>query len=106
VRTIAVASIAGLLLLAATPRPAPEPSAQSLSIVCQIAPFWLFGRSENRPVRAGVPPASLGARFGLVSGPRTTLESDQYYETDVVAIEPGYAGQHYWIARSCALVTP
>lgn len=98
--------IAAVMLLGASPSPSPEPSARSLSIVCGVAPFWLFGRGENRPVRAGVPPATLGSRFALVSGPHTTLEGDQYYETDVVAIEPGYSGRHYWLARSCALVTP
>ncbi len=105
-RTPAVALLAAVTLLAAAPSPSPEPSPRSLSIVCQVAPLWLFPRGENRPVRAGVPPATLGSRFALVSGPRTTLESEQYYETNVVAIEPGYTGQHYWIARSCALVTP
>ena len=45
-----------------------------------------------------------GQRFGLVSGPRTTLESFQYYETDVPVAEPGYGrNAHYWIDADCAM---
>ena len=45
----------------------------------------------------------LGQRFGLVSGPRTTLSGFAFYETDIVVVEPGLPGQHYWISQACAI---
>ena len=57
-----------------------------------------------RPQRARTPAATAGQRFALVSGPRTTLESFEYYETDVAVVEPGYpAGSHYWLTSDCAI---
>ena len=98
--------IAALALLAATPSPAPAPSApaRTLSVVCARAPLYVFQHGANRPTRARTPEATLGQRFGLVSGPRTTLDSIQYYETDIVVVEPGYGSHaHYWINRDCAI---
>jgi hypothetical protein len=93
-------------LLAAAPSPVPAPSASpvTLSVVCSRAPLFVFLSGTDRPVRARTFAASLGQRFALLSGPRTTLEGVQYYETDIVVVEPGYpSGAHYWINRSCAI---
>lgn len=97
--------LASMLLIGASAEPTPTPAAQALSIVCPATPLWLFGKGDNAPIRSTAAPATLGSRLRLLSGPRTTLEGDQYYETDVVAIEPGYAGRHYWVARACAIPT-
>jgi len=92
-------------LLAATPAPVP-PSASlaTLSVVCSRAPLFVFLSGTDRPVRARTFAAALGQRFELVAGPRTTLGGSQYYETDIVVVDPGYpSGAHYWINRDCAI---
>jgi hypothetical protein len=102
-------SLAAVALLAASPSPVPSgspPSAQArtLSVVCQRAPLYVFLSGTDRPVRAHTFDVTLGQRFALVSGPRTTLESTQFYETDIPVVEPGYArNAHYWINRDCAI---
>jgi hypothetical protein len=103
------APLAALALMAAAPAQSPAPSAspgatRTLSVVCERTPFYVFVSGTDRPIRAHTPDVHLGERFGLVSGPRTTLESFQYYETDVPVVEPGYArNAHYWIVRDCAI---
>jgi hypothetical protein len=95
-------------LLAASPSPAPTSSAapadRTISVVCQRAPLYVFLSGTDRPMRARTFDATLGQRFGLVSGPRTTLEGFQFYETDIAVVEPGYGrNAHYWISRDCAI---
>jgi hypothetical protein len=99
------APLAAAALLAAAPSPAPSPSApHTLSVVCRQTPLYVFLSGTDRPMRARTPDATQGQRFGLVSGPRTTLEGFQFYETDIVVVEPGYpANAHYWINRDCAI---
>jgi hypothetical protein len=66
--------------------------------------MWLFNPGNDRPSRAAEPEATLGERFGLVSGPRATLSGFGFYETDVVVVEPGFPpGSHYWLSQACAL---
>ena len=90
-------------LIAAAPAPSPAP-ATTLSVVCRQTPLYVFLNGANRPIRARTPDVTMGQRFRLVSGPRTTLESFQFYETDIVVVEPGYApNAHYWISRDCAI---
>jgi hypothetical protein len=104
------APLAALALIAAAPAPSTSPSpsasppARTLSVVCERTPFYVFVSGTDRPIRAHTPDVHLGERFALVSGPRTTLEGFQYYETDVAVVEPGYARDaHYWINRDCAI---
>ena len=102
------AALAAVALLAAAPTPAPAPAAsaapKTLSVVCQRTPLYVFVSGTDRPTRARTPDATMGQRFGLVSGPRTTLGSFQFYETDIAVVEPGYpANAHYWISRDCAI---
>lgn len=95
-------TLASLALLGATP--SPVPTDQKLSVVCARAHLYVFQNGSNQPTRAHTADVTLGQRFGLVSGPRTTLSSDQYYETDIPVVEPGYArNAHYWISRDCAM---
>ncbi|MDQ6941221.1 MAG: hypothetical protein M3169_01740 [Candidatus Eremiobacteraeota bacterium] len=105
-----VAALAAIALTAAAPSPAPSPApnassaARTVSVVCERTPLYVFVSGTDRPIRAHTPDVHLGERFGLVSGPRTTLESVQFYETDVAVVEPGYArNAHYWISRDCAI---
>ena len=104
-----LAPLAALALLAAAPAASPAPASaspqpSSLTVVCEFTPFYVFQRGSNIPMRARTPLAQVGQRFALVSGPRTTLESTQYYETDVTVVEPGYpAGAHYWLSSNCAI---
>jgi hypothetical protein len=99
------APLAAVALLAAAPAPSPAPAA-TLTVVCRQTPLYVFLSGANRPMRARTPDATMGQRFGLVSGPRTTLESFQYYETDIVVVEPGYGAKaHYWINSTCAIPT-
>jgi len=105
---LAIAPLAALVLIAAVPTPSPAPTApaagRTLSVVCERAPLFVFVSGTDRPIRAHAPDVHLGERFGLVSGPRTTLESTQFYETDIAVVEPGYArNAHYWISRDCAV---
>jgi hypothetical protein len=108
------APLAAIALIAAAPAPSPAPSAspaagaspaaRTLSVVCERTPFYVFVSGTDRPIRAHTPDVHLGERFGLVSGPRTTLEGFQYYETNVAVVDPGYARDaHYWIVRDCAI---
>ncbi len=108
---LTIAPLAALALLAAAPSPAPSaspapslPAARTLSVVCQHTPLWIFTPGNDRPSRTPEPDATIGQRFGLVSGPRATLSSFEFYETDVVVVEPGFApGTHYWISQACAV---
>ncbi len=95
------APLAALALLAASPSPAPS---ATVTVTCNRTPFYVFLSGTDRPVRARTGDALLGQRFGLVSGPRTTLEGFQFYETNVPVAEPGYAPDaHYWLSRDCAI---
>jgi hypothetical protein len=100
-----LAAFAAVALLGAAPSPGPSSSpAPSLVVVCNRAPLYVFVSGTDRPVRARTFDATLGQRFGLVSGPRTTLESTQFYETDIAVVEPGYPrNAHYWINRDCSI---
>jgi hypothetical protein len=98
-----LAPLAAALLFAASPPPSPSP-ASTLTVVCRQTPLFVFQTGNDRPVRAHTPDVTQGQRFGLVSGPRTTLQSFQYYETDIIVAEPGYApNARYWISRDCAI---
>ncbi len=104
------APLAALALIAAAPAPAPvpvpsaTPSSRTISVVCERTPLYVFVSGTDRPIRAHTPDVHLGERFGLVSGPRTTLEGYQFFETDVAVVEPGYARDaHYWVNRDCAI---
>ena len=102
-RRTLLAPLAAAVLLAASPAPSPAP-ATTITVVCRRAPLYVFLSGTDRPVRAHAPETTQGQRFGLVSGPRTTLDSFQYYETDIVVAEPGYApNAHYWLSRDCAI---
>ena len=102
IETRLFAPLVAIALLAAAPSPAA--SAKSLSVVCRQAPLYVFLSGTDRPVRARTPDVTMGQRFALVSGPRTTLESVQFYETDIAVVEPGYpANAHYWINSTCAI---
>jgi hypothetical protein len=104
IETRLFAPLVAIALLAAAPAPSPAPSARSLSVVCRQAPLYVFLSGTDRPVRARTPDVTMGQRFGLVSGPRTTLESLQFYETDIAVVEPGYpVNAHYWINSTCAI---
>lgn len=86
------APLAAVALLAAAPSPSPAPSAvpanATLTVICARAPLYVFLGGTDRPVRAHTFAATQGQRFALVSGPRTTLESREYYETDILVAEP------------------
>ncbi len=98
----ALAPLAALAMIAAAPAAAPSPA--TLTVVCDRAPLYVFPHGSNVPIRARTPAATIGERFRLVKGPRTTLESAQYYETDIPVAEPGYPrGAHYWISSACAM---
>ncbi|HTD38633.1 MAG TPA: hypothetical protein VK669_14070 [Candidatus Limnocylindrales bacterium] len=104
------APLVALALLGAAPSPAPSPSAspaaRTLTVTCARTPLYVFLSGTDRPVRARTFSATQGQRFGVVSGPRTTLESFQYYETDIPVAEPGYARDaHYWISSDCVSVS-
>ncbi|HTJ28344.1 MAG TPA: hypothetical protein VMA36_19460 [Candidatus Limnocylindria bacterium] len=102
-RRVALAPFAALALVAATPPPNAGSHAPSLTIVCQATPFYAFPSGQNVPQRIAGPQATLGQRFRLVSGPRTTLESLQYYETDVPVNQPGYPSDaRSWVRSDCA----
>lgn len=99
------APLAAVALLAAAPSPAPSPSpAATLTVVCRQTPLYVFTSGTDRPMRARTPDATMGERFRLVSGPRTTLESVQFYETNIPVVEPGYPPDaHYWLNSTCAI---
>jgi hypothetical protein len=97
-----LAPLAALALLAAAPSPAPADA--TVTVTCIRTPFYVFLSGSDRPVRAHTAQALQGQRFGFVSGPRTTLESFQYYETNVPVAEPGYGpSTYYWLNRDCAI---
>jgi hypothetical protein len=102
------APLAALALLAASPSPAPSAAAspdRTLTVTCARTPFYVFLSGTDRPQRARTSFALQGQRFGLVSGPRTTLESNEFYETNVPVSEPGYGRDaHYWLIRDCVAV--
>ena len=91
-----------LALAAATPAPSALVTPH-LSVTCARAAMWLWPAHASRPVHAQVPPATLGARFVRLAGPRATLDGAQYLETNVPAEEPGHRGEFYWLAATCAV---
>jgi hypothetical protein len=91
-----------LALAAATSAPS-APTTPHVSVTCARAPLWLWPASASRPVHAQVPPATLGARFVRLAGPRATLAGEQYVETNVPAAEPSHRGEFYWLAAGCAV---
>ncbi|MBV9440351.1 MAG: hypothetical protein JOZ24_10205 [Candidatus Eremiobacteraeota bacterium] len=98
------AALAIAALTAAAPPPSPSPSAspeRTLTVTCVSTPFYLFVGDDNRARQAPERRALLGQRFGLVSGPRSTLGGFDFYETNVSVVEPGYGGAHYWLSRDC-----
>ena len=110
--TFAPLAIAALLAASPSPLPSASPApsasaaaARTLQVVCERTPLWIFVPGDDRPRRAEVAAATIGQRFALVSGPRTTLEGNSFYETDVVIVEPGLEG-HYWLNQICAIPSP
>ena len=101
-------SLLAIALLGAapsSPAPSASPAARTLTVMCRYAHLYVFLPDSNRPNRASQQPVTMGQRFGLVSGPRTTLEGFRYYETDIPVVEPGLHG-HYWLSSDCAIPTP
>ncbi|HTW85299.1 MAG TPA: hypothetical protein VMD91_14610 [Candidatus Sulfotelmatobacter sp.] len=90
-----------LALAAATPAPS-VPAVPRTSVVCARADLWLWPANATQPVRAAVPPATLGTRFTRLAGPRIPLGGEPYVETDVPALEPGHRGEFYWLRARCA----
>jgi hypothetical protein len=83
----------------------------TVTVTCEMTPLWIFLGRDNLPRKAPEPYVLLGQRFGVIGGLRTTLGGFQYWETNVVAVEPGYGtlgyggyGEaHYWVSADCAL---
>lgn len=105
-----LAPLAALVVLfIATPSAAQGPN--TVTIVCEYTPFWVFNGFDNLPRKAAEPYPLLGQRFGVVNGLRTTLGGRQYFETEVVVVEPGYVTPgyggrgpaHYWVDADCAI---
>jgi hypothetical protein len=103
VRLALLAPLAALFFVAASPGANAASQPATLTVVCQRAPLYIFLPGQNLPQRSPDNQASLGQRFRLVSGPRTTLESFQFYETDIPVNESGFPpGTHYWVRSDCA----
>jgi hypothetical protein len=103
VRRILAAPLAALALVAASPAPNADTQPTSITITCQATPFYVFPAGQNLAQRISGPSATLGQRFRLLRGPRTTLEGFQYYETDVPANQPGYpTATRAWVRSDCA----
>ena len=105
-----LAPLAALVVLfIATPSAAQGPN--TVTIVCEYTPFWVFNGFDNLPRKAAEPYPLLGQRFRVVNGLRTTLGGFQYYETEVTVVEPayntpgygGYGTPHYWVDADCAI---
>jgi hypothetical protein len=110
----AIAALLGALMVCA----AAEATAQdqrrgplAVTVTCQYTPLWIFLGRDNLPRKAPEPYVTLGQRFEVIGGLRTTLGGFQYWETNVVAVEPGYGAlgaggyreAHYWLSADCAL---
>lgn len=108
-----LAPLALVAFIAASPSPAPSPAlplaspgaVRTLQVVCERTPLWIFVPGDDRPRRSEAGSALVGQRYALVSGPRTTLEGNAYYETNIVIVEPGLKG-HYWLSDRCAIPSP
>jgi hypothetical protein len=80
-------------------------AARTLQVVCERTPLWIFVPGDDRPRRSEAGAALIGQRYAFVSGPRTTLEGNAYYETNIVIVEPDLKG-HYWLSQRCAIPSP
>ena len=84
---------------------APETHSRA-SIVCLATPLFLWPSSEARPRVAGsAGNVRLGQTFDIASGPRATLDGFHLYELDMVAAEPGYSHERYWVDQDCVSVS-
>jgi hypothetical protein len=99
--------LAAVVLLAATASPHAASHASALTIRCQTTPLYAFPSGQHLPIRIPGSVATLGQRFHLLSGLRTTLGGNQYYETDVPVNLPGYTpDDHSWVRTDCAQPSP
>ena len=102
-------ALAALLAAAAPAFAAATPAAPRTAVVtCQIARLYLFATEDNRPTGIDL---ARGARQGqqleIVSGPRITLGSNDYYETAIPIVEVGTGlVPHYFISGACISLTP
>jgi hypothetical protein len=118
--TLAPLAIAAFVAASPSPAASPVPSAspgaapaagaapgvaRTLQVVCERTPLWIFVPGDDRPRRSEAGAALIGQRYALVSGPRTTLEGNSYYETNIVIVEPDLKG-HYWLSQRCAIPSP
>ncbi|HYZ16543.1 MAG TPA: hypothetical protein VE591_09090 [Candidatus Acidoferrum sp.] len=110
-RRAVLAPFAALVVLF-TATPSAAQGLNTVTIVCEYTPFWVFNGNDNLPRKAAEPYPLLGQRFRILNGLRTTLAGRQYYETEVVVVEPayntpGYGGRraiaHYWVSADCAI---
>jgi hypothetical protein len=101
-RLALLAPLAALAFVAASPGSNAASSQATLTVVCQRTPLYIFLPGQNLPQRSPDNQASLGQRFRLVSGPRSTLEGVRYYETDIPVNDTGFPpGTQYWIKSDC-----
>ena len=99
----AAALLLAFALLGAAPSPAASPRARTITVVCRAAHLYAFLPGSDRPNRVPEHDVAMGARFALVSGPRTTLLGFDFYETNIPVVEPGLRG-HYWLSGDCAAI--
>lgn len=84
---------------AATPTPGLP---QHAVVNCPYARLYTFTTDTNRPNQSNTPAARQGQTFDVLSGPRSTLSGDLFYETNIPIVESGPAlSPHYWIQQRC-----
>lgn len=89
--------------LAQSPSATPTPGVPVPGVVtCPYARLYTFTTDTNRPNQSTTPAARQGQTFDVLSGPRSTLSGDLFYETSIPIIETGPAlSPHYWIQQRC-----
>ncbi|MFN2461871.1 MAG: hypothetical protein ABR591_14515 [Candidatus Velthaea sp.] len=108
-KTLLAAAALVLSLTAQAPDPyananaSPAPM-RTTTVVCDAAPLFIWTPRDLRPYRSYVAHSMhLGERVEISLATRSTVNDFQLYETSIPISESGYnyAGQHYWIPRTC-----
>jgi hypothetical protein len=90
----------------ASPQPTATPRAKATAKplrsavnTCEYAALYQWPKEAGIPTRSNLPPAHVGERFEIQSGPRYALDGNGFFETTIP--REGMSGGYYWVSNVC-----